>query len=445
MVPLRGEQTMKTFPIRPDSNTGPVRQARHTPPPTPWRFAWLLAAPHRLGFFAAALMMGMSALWWAAVLTARALGVVGTWAVPPGPAHALLMTLGFFPLFITGFLFTAGPKWLGLPEVSARSLLPPVLLMLTGWALAVAGFHWHALLAGAGVALVASGWSVLCLKFLALLRRSPVPDRVHASVVALACSLGALTLWLAAAALAAENITLLRSATLVALWGFVAAVFAAVSHRMIPFFSASAVPRLDAWRPLWLLWVLLATLAVEMLPAVAELWWWPLPAALRWLQLALEIAAALLLFWITLRWGLVQSLRIRLLAMLHGGFLWLGMAVALNALSHGLALLSDSQLSLGLAPLHALTMGYLGATLFAMATRVSSGHGGRPLAADDLAWTLYWVLQSAVLLRVVAALWPAVATAFTLLAVAAWSAATVGWALRYGTWFGRARADGRPG
>lgn len=435
---------MKTIPLHTEPSPAPPRKA--TPPPQmPWRFAWLLAAPHRLGFCAAALMMASSALWWAAVLGARALGYTGTWAVAPGPAHALLMTLGFCPLFITGFLFTAGPKWLGLPEVSARSLLDAVLLMLTGWALAVAGFHWHTLLAGAGVALVATGWMLLCLKFITMLRRSRVPDRVHATVVAFACSVGALTLWLAALALALDATTLLRSATLVALWGFVAAVFAAVSHRMIPFFSASAVPLLDAWRPMWLLWVLLATLMVEMLPAVAELWWWPLPVALRWLQLALEIAAALLLFWIALRWGLVQSLRIRLLAMLHGGFVWLGVAVALNALSHGLALLTDNQLNLGLAPLHAMTMGYLGATLFAMATRVASGHGGRALAADDMAWALYWVLQGAVLLRVVAALWPAATTVFTLLAITAWCVATVGWALRYGAWFGRARIDGRTG
>jgi len=80
-----------------------------------------------------------------------------------------------------------------------------------------------------------------------------------------------------------------------------------------------------------------------------------------------------------------------------------------------------------------------------MATRVASGHGGRPLAADDLAWALYWVLQGAVLLRVIAALWPAATTALTLLAVAAWCVATLGWALRYGSWFGRPRVDGRPG
>ena len=130
--------------------------------------------------------------------------------------------------------------------------------------------------------------------------------------------------------------------------------------------------------------------------------------------------------------------------MLHGGFLWLGLSFALAAVSHALLAASDGELSLGLAPQHALTMGYLGGTLIAMITRVAAGHSGRPLAADHLAWGLYWTLQAAVLLRVASALLPAVAP-LLLLGVAAWAVAAVGWALRYGGWLGRPRIDGRPG
>lgn len=394
-------------------------------------------------------MLATSALWWCAVLWARAWGLSPAWAVPPPAAHALLMSQGFMPLFMAGFLFTAGPKWLGLGEQPAQRLLRPIVLMLLGWALAITGFHLHGLLAAAGLVLVAIGWSHISGMFMGLVRRSRMDDRLHPRVVAVACGVGALALWLAAAALALDLEPLLRSATQLALWGFAATVFATVSHRMIPFFGASAVPRLDAWRPTWLLWVLLGLLWFELLPALLEPWWWPLPAALRCLQAAVEIPASTLLLWLAVRWGLVQSLKIRLLAMLHGGFFWLGLAYALNAASHTLMALSGHELSLGLAPLHALAMGYLGATLIAMATRVSSGHGGRPLAADNTAWALYWLLQAAVLLRVLAALWPAahasVVTALMLLAVLAWTAATTGWALRYGGWFGRPRADGRPG
>ena len=410
-----------------------------------WRLSRLLTAPHRLGFFSAALMLATSALWWALALSTRHAGLAWPWAVPPPLAHGLVMAMGFMPLFIVGFLFTAGPRWLGLSDVPARSLRYPVLAMLAGWGLALAGFHLHEGLAGLGVALVAGGWSVVVLRFLRLLRSSPVADQLHARVITVAAAVGALALWGAALSLATGETTATRVATQVALWGCLAPIFAAVSHRMIPFFTASALPPLDAWRPNWLLWVMLAVLVFCGLGAVAELLWWPVPVAWRWVQVAVEAPAALLLLWLARRWGLVQSLKIRLLAMLHGGFVWLGLALTLAAVSHGLQASGISQVGLGLAPTHALTMGYLGCTLIAMITRVAAGHSGRPLAADNVAWALYWGLQTATLLRLGAALWPAAEGPLVLLAVAAWAAATTGWAWRYGGWLGRPRIDGRPG
>jgi uncharacterized protein involved in response to NO len=173
--------------------------------------------------------------------------------------------------------------------------------------------------------------------------------------------------------------------------------------------------------------------------------WWPLPPAVRALQAALEALAALLLLWLALRWGLLRSLKIRLLAMLHLGFVWLGLSFALAAVSHALMASRGPEHSLGLAPLHALTMGYLGSTMLAMATRVAAGHSGRPLAADDVVWTLFLALQVAVILRLAGALWLPQATPLLLAAVAAWLLAMAGWALRYGRWLGRPRADGRAG
>jgi uncharacterized protein involved in response to NO len=90
-------------------------------------------------------------------------------------------------------------------------------------------------------------------------------------------------------------------------------------------------------------------------------------------------------------------------------------------------------------------MGYFGGTLLAMVTRVSSGHSGRAVAADGPVWFLHWLLHTAVVLRVSAAIWPSQSVALTLLAVAAWTSVCVGWSIRYGNWFGRIRADGRPG
>jgi uncharacterized protein involved in response to NO len=166
---------------------------------------------------------------------------------------------------------------------------------------------------------------------------------------------------------------LLRTGIQMGIWWFLAPVFVVMSHRMVPFFSATLVKTLDAWRPNWVL------------------------------------------------------------------------ALALNAISHGLMAASGDAVSLGLAPLHAMTMGYLGCTMFAMVTRISSGHGGRKESADNTAWSLYWVLQAAVVLRVSAAISGAYSPALTLAAVAAWCVVMVGWAVRYGGWLGTPRPDGRDG
>ena len=411
----------------------------------PWRFSHLMKAPHRLAFAAGATMLAVSTLWWALVLTARAAGLALPWAVMPSAAHGLVMSLGFMPLFVAGFAFTAGPRWLGLPEVSAQVLRLPLLSMLGGWTLALLGFHGSVALAAVGLVAVALGWSAIVRRFMQLLRASTAPDKLHATLLAVTAAVGALTLWSAAAALALESESLLRTATVLALWGFLTPLFVTVAHRMLPFFTAGALPQQRAWRPDTLLWAMLGAVVAELPFAVAELWWWPLPTWLRWLQVAIEAPAALLLLWLALHWGLVQSLKIRLLAMLHMGFLWLGIAFALGAISHTQMAWQGAAHSLGLAPLHALTMGYLGSTLLAMATRVTAGHSGRPLAADNLAWALFWTLQAAVLLRLAGALWTAASAPLVLAAVAAWLVAMLGWALRYGGWLGRPRADGRPG
>lgn len=419
------------------------------PPPAPldnrWRPSWLLAAPHRLAFFSAAVMLSFSAIWWSALLLARTLNLDVPWAFAPAGAHAMLMTFGFMPLFFAGFLFTAGPKWLNRPPVPARQLLPYVAATLLGWLLCICGLHWASGLAATGMALVALAWSWLVLRFTAMWHASRAADKVHATVVVYAIGLGAVAMWVVALGLLNGQQTLVRIATQGALWLFIATTFAAVSHRMIPFFSASALPVLDAWHPQWLLWSMVTVLWFEGASACMEILGGNIPDAVRWLQVAIEAPAAGLMLWLAIRWGLVQSLKIRLLAMLHGGFVWLGVALTLQAASHTLTALHLNSYSLGLAPLHAMTMGYLGATMFAMTTRVASGHGGRPVAADNTAWYLYWILQTAVVLRVLSAIWLSIGSVPLLLAATAWTLATCGWALRYGNWFGRPRPDGRPG
>ena len=121
----------------------------------------------------------------------------------------------------------------------------------------------------------------------------------------------------------------------------------------------------------------------------------------------------------------------------------------LSGVSHAMAAATNGLASLGLAPLHAYTVGFLGSTLFAMVTRVSCGHGGRAVVADDFIWRLFGMLQFVVLARVAAALssgLSARASVILLLTAAVgWAAVCACWALRYGRWFGMPRCDGRAG
>jgi uncharacterized protein involved in response to NO len=90
-------------------------------------------------------------------------------------------------------------------------------------------------------------------------------------------------------------------------------------------------------------------------------------------------------------------------------------------------------------------MGFVASTMFAMVTRVTCGHSGRPLVADDVTWWLFWLLQTATLLRLGSELWPQAYAWLVTAAIFAWLAAFAGWAWKYVPAYLRPRADGKPG
>ncbi|MBS0317571.1 MAG: NnrS family protein [Proteobacteria bacterium] len=409
-----------------------------------WHASWLFTAPHRLCFFAGALMMASTSLWWCTTLILRTFQFRATWAIPPAAAHGLLMSVGFMPFFFAGFIFTAVPKWLRQPPVSARSLALPLAAMLAGWIAVYVGVQMRASVAGVGLVLVASGWSGICLRLFGLIHRSRVTDRLHTLLLATACGTGAATLWLAAAALLLGDDLLLQAAVDLALWCFVAPVFAVVSHRTLPIYGSTPLQTLDQRHPTWLLWPTAGLLWFQG-PFTAMQLFGPVPDAALWVVAALQAGAAALLLWLAVRWAQVRNMKIRLLAMLHTAFVWLGLCMALAAVSHALMAATAGRGSLGLAPLHAMAMGYLGTTLLAVVTRLTSAHSGHPHPVDNTLWRLYKLLQLAVVLRVLGALWPAAASSLILAAVLVWALVTVWWAIRYGRWLGLPRADGRPG
>src|SRR3990167_1216753 len=122
-----------------------------------------------------------------------------------------------------------------------------------------------------GLAVATAGLVWMTAQFWGRVRRSQVEDQLHARTIAWACTLGCISLvglWLG---LAVGTHALARAWVFTGLWGFVVVVYVTVAHRMIPFFTSSAMPMVQAWRPFWVLWLMLAAAGVQVLGVWAEL------------------------------------------------------------------------------------------------------------------------------------------------------------------------------
>ncbi len=399
-----------------------------------WRWRHVLLAPHRLAFLLATLVLVAAALWWTLALLDRAgVGPGLAWELSPSLVHAGVMTFGFMPLFFAGFLFTAGPRWLGVTGPSARQLAPALLAQAGGWLLWLVGSHLHRALAAAALVLALFGLGAVTLRFWRLVGASRMPDRLHPKLAGAALLVGCLSLAGMAGAVAADADGVARAFALGGLWGFVVAVYLTVSHRMLPFLGTLR----------WVLWLLLGAAGTEALAAGVDAADWTAPA---WTLLRglLALGAGSWVLWLAVAWSRQQRGRTRLLALLHIGFLWLGAGFALSGVSQLAELFAGAPV-LPLAALHAVTLGGLGSLMLAMVTRVTCAHSGRAVVVDDRVWMLFWLLQLATALRLAAAV-PALPGAGLLLAAAGLWAGLVGtWGVRHGYWYGCLRADARPG
>ena len=397
----------------------------------------MAAAPHRSLFLAGALQGVLTVVWWVFDLTGR-YGLAGTmtnWSVSPTWAHAFLMIYGFFPFFIFGFLFTTYPNWMNGDKVRPREYVMTCAAMAAGVMLFYAGLLTHKAISIAGVELMLAGWSVAVYVLFRILLTTPAQDKRHARVTSVALLMG----WLGVAAYLAWLVTdspvVLNFARHAGIWFFLLPIVLTVSHRMIPFFSSRVLDNYEMVRPFWMLWLMLAGIAAH-----GSLQWLELAAYLWIVDLPLAACAGYLSY----RWGFQRSFQVSLLAVLHVSFAWLGVAMALYGLQSLIYFVSGTML-LGLAPLHAIGIGFFSGMILAMASRVTIGHSGRPLELDRFTWLLFLGFQATAVLRILADIVPAGAPLFYVTAGLVWLACFGLWAGKFAPIYWRARVDGKVG
>jgi uncharacterized protein involved in response to NO len=218
------------------------------------------------------------------------------------------------------------------------------------------------------------------------------------------------------------------------LWLFLVAMLVLVGHRMIPFFSSSALKNYIVVQPHWtfpVLWTgVIAHFLLEMMGEI------------QWLFLA-DGALLFLTIHHTITWKILRTLSNRLLGALHLSFAFLSVGLLLSVVQ-SLWLLVAGEFILGRAPLHAIGIGFIGGMVVAMVTRVSRGHSGRPVVMEKRDWYAFLALLIAAFLRILGdvALFP---PSLNLVAAIIWIAVLIPWVAYYAPIYLMPRPDGNEG
>ncbi|MCR4302300.1 MAG: NnrS family protein [Sulfuricaulis sp.] len=402
--------------------------------PTRWQV--FTAAPHRTMFLPGVLQSVLIMLFWFAEL----LGRVG-WipplllALPATQVHVFLMLFGLFPFFIFGFLFTVYPRWMGGPVIPASRYVPVFILLVTGMVLFYAGLFTSPLIVATALSLQLTGWGVALYALFTVYRQAPKRGP-HERLLNLALAAGAIGILCFLTGVVTQSPLAFRLAREIGLWLFLMPVVFLVAHRMIPFFSQSALINYIMVRPAWGPPVMVVCVVAHAAFEIAGLPAW------RFLADVPLAAAALHHSWL---WQFRRSFHARLLAMLHIAFLWLGIGMTLYALQ-SLALLVTGTDYFGRVPLHALGIGFFTGMVVAMASRVTLGHSGRALEADGLTWRVLFGVNIAAVLRIAGEFVPGTASGILNgLSAATWLLSFLLWAWLYAPMYVRRRVDGKTG
>lgn len=319
--------------------------------------------------------------------------------------HYHEMLFGYVAAVLAGFALTAIPNWTGRLPLQGPPLLILVLFWLAG-RVAVASSALIGVWAAATIDLLfLAGLATVILREIVAGRNWRNLPLVVAVILFFLCNvlLHFETLGLIDSDGRAQKISIAVPVLLITLIG----------GRIIPSFSRNWLAKRKAVRlPASFGGFDRVTLAATL---VALAWWVAAPPGPVMGSLA-AIAAVLNLIRLA-RWQGIATRTEPLLWVLHLGYLWIPVGLAMLALVSWLADVSQT------AAIHALTVGAVGTMTLAVMSRATLGHTGQPVRAGAGLTLAFLLMTAAVLLRIAASLWSGLFTPLVLVAAVAWIAA----------------------
>jgi uncharacterized protein involved in response to NO len=330
------------------------------------------------------------AAWAIAALTLWLMALAGSLTLPSGfdplAWHRHEMLFGFVGAVMAGFMLTAIPNWTGRLPIAG----PPLLALFALWLLGRAAVLFSAQVGMAGAAVVDVGFYVVLAAFAA--REIVAAKNRNVPMVALFLLFG-----IANAIDHAVALGFLADEGLGWRWGLalIVLMISLIGGRIIPSFTRNWLTKngVREGLPGQPSKYDMATLALTGLALFA---WIAAPDAAA--AGGLLAIAALLQVARLARWSGLRTVRDPFVFILHLGYLWVPVGLALLAASILGAAIPRS------AAIHALTAGAMATMILAVMTRASLGHTGRELRADGLTVLAYALVTIGAALRVTAPL-----------------------------------------
>lgn len=362
-------------------------------------------------FLGASVYAVVAVLLWLAWIAIQAASASLTWISISGPPHvwhAHEMVFGFGLAAVAGFLLTAVPSWTGAQPLSGQPLAILFFIWLAGRvAMIASAVVPPSLAAPVDLAFIpALGVHVTHQLFV----RPQARNMIFVALLAVFFIANAAYHLAMVGAIRIGETEGIRAGLLT-----LVIVIVIIGGRIVPAFTHNHLQRVAPQQPVPVrsAYLDLASLASTVVFAILTV----VPVPDQLVAGAAFLAAAANGVRLAL-WRGLATLSAPIVAVLHVGYLWIVVGLALWGIALSTRLVGD------IVALHALGTGGIGTMVIAVMSRASLGHTGRPLVAPPAITAAYVLVSIAALLRTLGpSLLPSHYSAVMLMAGIAWVAA----------------------